>query len=85
MRTKVVYRAKNDAHEQVHIGHERSDGRCARLDRFGRPITIFLISRRQERALRRGGTINVTSRAIERAHNLSCAAGGLAGTKRRRR
>ncbi len=86
--SEVQYITRNAAHEHVHVGSSvRSGGRCARMSRFGRAIATFVIEPSQERALRKGKSVHVTSKAIQRAQLWHCttANGGLAGRRRRKR
>ena len=46
-------------------------GKCAVLYRFGRPVTWFVLTARQQQKVRQGrGRINVTEKSIARARDL---------------
>jgi|GEM_PF-4483651 len=56
------------AARDVQVGNSNSRyGKCALLERSGRKITTFVLSPGQERSLKAGKKISITSQAVERA------------------
>lgn len=67
-RNEVVYVVKPDQSERVVVGAAMGwRGQCAKLVRFGRHVTTFIITPAQLRRVRAGKKIHITSKAITAA------------------